>query len=122
MIQAINNHEYQLKVILFRQHKCKAEKIYKSELDRGTYQYECGYWESVYDEEFFGFKKRRMHQGRHWNLHQVIHCLHDLGIGFDKIKIEERFRGGIVDVEAEIEREKQYVVVELGELPRHREI
>jgi hypothetical protein len=42
--------------------------------------------------------------------------LHDRGIGFDKINIEQPFRGFKVDVEGEIEKEKEYIIVELGEL------
>jgi hypothetical protein len=116
MIQAIDTHEYDLKVIPFLPIDCKYTRTFKSKFDKGTLEYECGYWESEYHENFLGFKERTIHKGKHWNLHSVIHCLHNLGIEFDKIQIEERFRGGIVDVEAEIEKEKKYIVVELGEL------
>jgi len=68
------------------------------------------------DWSYQGFKEPDIKNGCHQNLHQAIHCLHDRGIGFDQINVEQRFRGFIVDVEGEIEKEKEYIIVELGEL------
>jgi len=102
---------WHLEVIPFHALNCKIVKV-----ENHREIFECGYWRSKRNRSYHGFKNRHIKKGCHENLHQAIHCLHDKRIGFNKINIEEEFRGFFVDVEGEIEKEKEYIIVELGEL------
>jgi hypothetical protein len=103
---------WHLEVVLFYALNCKIVKT--DEFDREIF--ECGYWRMKTDWSYQGFKELQIKKGCHQNLHQAVHCLHDKGIGFDNINIEQTFRGFDVDVEGEIKKEKEYIVIELGEL------
>jgi hypothetical protein len=102
---------WHLEVIPFHVLDCKIVKV---EDDREIF--ECGYWRMKRDWSYQGFKELQIEKGCHQHLHQAVHCLHDKEIGFDKINIEQPFKCFKVDVEGEIEKEKQYIIVELGEL------
>lgn len=106
----LNEQIWHLEVIPFHALDCKIVKI--DEFDREIF--ECGYWRMKRNWSYQGFKELQIKKGCHQNLHQAIHCLHDKGIGLDKIEIEQPFRGFSVDVEGEIEKEN--IIVELGEL------
>jgi hypothetical protein len=102
---------WQLRVIPFQPVDCKFSKAVD---DPDLRQYECGFNNGIGDKTG-GFKRRSIGKGCHSNLHQVINCLHRVGVDYDNIKVEESFRGYKADILGEVENDK-YIVVELGEL------
>jgi hypothetical protein len=105
---------WQLRVVPFEPMACNS-RIESNGLVDVEY-YDCGFQVAVKGESMGAFKHRPIKQGEHENLHQVIHCLHRSGIDFCKIQIEEKFCGYKVDILGEIEKDKKYIVVELGKL------
>lgn len=76
--------------------------------------YDCGYEEGFYGT--MSFRDGRLRNGMHENLHQAVHCLNEYkGISFDKIWLEQKFDGYMVDILAENNAEER-IIVELGHL------
>ncbi len=108
----LKNKTWQLGVIQFKPITCKS--TIKSNGIVDIEYFECGFKRAVRGDLTGGFKNKNIKQGNHQNLHQIIHRLHDWGVEFDQMDIEERFNGGnIVDVLGV--KGENYIVVELGE-------
>jgi hypothetical protein len=105
---------WQLRVVPFEPIDCKSRVESNGIVD--VEYYDCGFQESVNGDSMGGFNHKPIKKGEHENLHQIIHCLHRSGIDFRKIQIEQRFDGFILDLLGEMDKDKKYIVVELGKL------
>ncbi len=102
---------WQLRAIPFKPIVCSSRIENNGFVD--VRHYDCGF-QTALGSGIMGFRGRHIRKGEHNNLHQVIHRLHDMGVDFDNIVIEEWCYGYEVDILAEIGEDAQCIAVELG--------
>ena len=103
-----------LRVVPFEPLTCKSRIESNGIVD--VEYYDCGFFVPVRGDSMGGFNHKHISRGDHENLHQVIHCLNKSGIDFGKIQIEQWFNGYKPDILGETNKDKKYVLVELGKI------